>query len=157
MCVSCFFCNFSIFALTELFFFYPNNLQSRMHVQTHLLHALTQARMHQVCRWSESNAWVNNRVTSTAQRRTRPPSSRIHPSLHVQLSLRTYKTCSLKSKGQQVPANGDDSCPIYVLCTLIGMCQSTPIKIPKRILKEGWSCRRVHKVKPINITPVWPH
>lgn len=61
-----------------------------MHVQTHLLRALTQTYRRQVCRWSESNAQVNNRVTSTLKVCTQKDVHVLLHQIHIHLSIHHY-------------------------------------------------------------------
>lgn len=61
-----------------------------MHVQTHLLHALTQIYIRQVCRWSETNAQVNNRVTSTPKVGTQKDVHVLLHHVHIHVSIHHY-------------------------------------------------------------------
>lgn len=109
--------------LLVFFFFYPNNLQSRMHVQTHLLHALTQTHIGQVCRWSESmlrstTGWHQHK--KCVHRKMYMSSTFIYPSVATCLALILHlqKSRCLPMVGNLVPCK---SCGL-----LIGMCQSIP-------------------------------
>lgn len=76
-----------------------------MHVQTHLLHALTQTYLRQVCRWSESNAQVNNRVTSPLKVCAQKDARVLR--VHLSVNLYMFSSHSAPTK-EQVPANGGD-------------------------------------------------